>query len=148
MKRTEYRVPPTQIELEPKLVVETTFVNGRVYANAELERYMETLPVEEVPLVELADQVGPEHTYWIDEVGAPLRPYDLLKDWNAALENPLWKSHVASIQRANLDTPIWKVRDGHVIDGMHRLTRAVLDGVETVKVRFVDEIPDSIPFIQ
>lgn len=50
--------------------------------------------------------------------------------------------HVRLMQEVDLSYPIILGSDGHVMDGMHRIARAILDGLLTVKaVQFVDE-PD------
>jgi len=48
--------------------------------------------------------------------------------------------HVRLIQEVDLSHPIIMGSDGRVMDGMHRIARAILDGHSTIKaVRFVDE---------
>jgi hypothetical protein len=63
--------------------------------------------------------------------------------------------HVRLIQDADLSYPIILGSDGRVMDGMHRIARAILDGHTTIKaVRFVDEpepdyrdcAPDDLPY--
>ena len=39
--------------------------------------------------------------------------------------------------------PILIVGKDHVIDGMHRLTKAMLEGSETIKVKRFKEIPEE-----
>ncbi len=122
--------------------VETTHIDGRVYRNEDLREYAETLPVTELSLEELRAEVGPEHIYWIDRDGEQLAPHQIIEDWEAAQQNEAWADHVASIKRANLDDPIWKMRGGRVFDGVHRLTRAVIENRPTIKTRIFDELPD------
>ena len=48
--------------------------------------------------------------------------------------------HVRLIQAVDLSYPIILGADGRVMDGMHRIARAILDGRSTIKaVQFVDE---------
>ncbi len=50
--------------------------------------------------------------------------------------------HVRLIQEVDVSHPIILGSDGRVMDGMHRIARAILDGHSTVRaVQFVDE-PD------
>ena len=50
--------------------------------------------------------------------------------------------HVRLMQEVDLSYPIILGSDGRVMDGMHRIARAILDGLLTVKaVQFADE-PD------
>ena len=122
---------------------ETTDVAGKTYDVAELTPYAEQLPVEEVPTESLLDAVGPDHKYWVDTKGEPFGPHEILKDWDAALVNPRWREHVETISRADLNDPIWIHRGtGLVFNGVHRLTRAIHDGQQTIKVRFFKEMPD------
>lgn len=52
--------------------------------------------------------------------------------------------HANRINKADLDRPIILSSDGHVLDGMHRVARALLDGHQTVKAQRlpVDPSPD------
>jgi hypothetical protein len=123
---------------------ETTSVGGVVYDVDALRYHAEQLPVEEVPIVIFQEWVGPDHRYWIDRNGEPLGPHDVLSDWEAAVRNPAWADHVATIQRADLTVPIWvHEQSGHVFDGMHRLTRALLDQRPTILVRTFRSLPDA-----
>jgi hypothetical protein len=48
--------------------------------------------------------------------------------------------HVRLMQDADLSYPIILGSDGRVMDGMHRIARAILEGHSTIKaVQFVDE---------
>jgi|SRR3989339_1240029 len=124
--------------------VETTQVGGRIYENDKLREFAETLSIVEMPLDDVREAVGEEHVYWEDRNGDQLAPFQIIQDWDAAQQNDAWRDHVDSIKRANLQNPIWLTKDGHVFDGVHRLTRAVIDNNASVKVRIFDEIPESI----
>jgi hypothetical protein len=87
--------------------------------------------------------VGEGHYFWEDRNGMKLGPAQILKDWEAAQQNPAWTDHVESIKRANLNNPIWAMKDGLVFDGMHRLTRAFIDKVAKVKIKIFEELPES-----
>ncbi len=121
--------------------VETTSINGRVYTIDSLRQLADSIVAQEIPLAELADAVSQGNTYWIDRAGNHIGPHDMVTDWPAAQQNPAWADHVASIERANLDEPIWMTEDGAVFDGMHRLTRAFLDGKKTIKVKIFTALP-------
>lgn len=122
---------------------ETTQVNGKIYEIDTLRDYAETLPMIEIPLDKVRGAVGEGHVYWIDRNGEPLAPYQIIQDWDAAQINEAWADHVTSIKRANLDDPIWSTPEGHIFDGVHRLTRAVIDRVSTVKMKIFESLPDS-----
>jgi hypothetical protein len=62
--------------------------------------------------------------------------------------------HARLIAEAETEWPILLSHDGRVMDGMHRIARALLDGESTIRaVRFADEIepdyrdcrPDDLP---
>ena len=55
--------------------------------------------------------------------------------------------HARRINEADLGHPIILSSDGHVLDGMHRVARAFLEGRRTVKARrlIVDPEPDWTP---
>ena len=54
--------------------------------------------------------------------------------------------HMKAVQNADMDFPIILDEDGEVMDGRHRIMRAMLDGCETIKaVRFEENpSPDKV----
>jgi len=49
--------------------------------------------------------------------------------------------HMKMVNESDLDFPILMNQDGSVIDGRHRLAKALLEGHETIKVKRFDEDP-------
>lgn len=49
--------------------------------------------------------------------------------------------HMKAVQEADLEKPIILDEDGDLMDGRHRLMKAMLNGVETIKVVRFDENP-------
>lgn len=49
--------------------------------------------------------------------------------------------HMKAVQDADLSYPIIMDEDGEIMDGRHRLMKAMLDGEETIKVVRFDENP-------
>lgn len=49
--------------------------------------------------------------------------------------------HMRAVQDADLDKPIILDEDGELMDGRHRLMKAMLTGAETIKVVRFDENP-------
>lgn len=123
--------------------IETTQVAGKVYAIDALRTYAEQLPIDEVPLEELRSTIGPADHYWVGRDGKWFGPHDMLVDWEAAQANDAWSEHVETIKRADVSNPIWQMRGGLVFDGVHRLTRAMLDHAATIRVRTFDALPAS-----
>lgn len=120
---------------------ETTAINGVVYANAEFDSVAEQVPNVEIPLNQLAGAVSEGHDYWVDADGNDFGPADILRDWAVAQQNEAWIHHIESIKRADFSKPIWiKMPEGHVFDGVHRLTRAFIDQRPTILAKlFTDE---------
>jgi hypothetical protein len=96
------------------------------------------LPVEQVRLAEL-DEI--DSVYWFDDSERPT--VRKLVD------------HVRLIQEVDVSYPIVLGPDGRVMDGMHRIARALLDGRETIAaVRlpllpapdYTDCQPDTLPY--
>lgn len=122
--------------------METTSFNGKTYDIAILKQTAEHLPIEQIAVETLKEQVSDEHTYWLDRDGHKLGPFHFLKDWEAAKNTPAWQDHAATIEKADLAQPLFIMRDsGIVIDGMHRLTKAFLDHKTTLPAQYFDELP-------
>jgi hypothetical protein len=98
----------------------------------------DALPAIEVPLSEIADLDKP---YWYDHGCAPT--------CRSVLE------HVRLINAVDLRFPIILSSDGGVMDGMHRVARAVLDGHKHILAKrfsrdpppdYVGLGPDELPY--
>jgi len=120
---------------------ETTSVFGETYNVDKLFDYADRVPVQEVSLSTLGEAVAEGHYYWTDKHNKKLGPFDLLQDWEVSLQNPNWVDHVDNIKNADLQWPIWITADGHVFNGMHRLTRCFVEGISPVKIRVFDSLP-------
>lgn len=121
--------------------IETTFVDGKTYQIDALREHAKQFSIQEVSLDSVREAVGPSHIYWVDKKGELLTPFQIIQDWAAAQQNEAWADHVASIKRADLNNPIWMTQAGDVFDGVHRLTRAVLENRQTIKVRIFKNLP-------
>lgn len=83
---------------------------------------------------------------------------ELDEDWSGKDERPTWRAligHARLIEEADLAYPIILSADGTVMDGMHRVARAVLEGRDTIEaVQFGDDPapdyagcgPDDLPY--
>ena len=99
----------------------------------------EGLPVQDIPLSEFSEI---DETYWFDGSGpAPT--------CRAILE------HMQLIADADLRWPIILCPQNRVMDGMHRVMKALHTGNKTVKARslvvlpapdFIDVAPDDLPY--
>lgn len=84
----------------------------------------ETSAVEDVELSSVAEIDG---EYWYDHGYTPTV--------RSIVE------HCRLIQNADLSYPIVLGPDGRVMDGMHRIARALLDGRATIKARRLADLP-------
>ena len=86
------------------------------------------LPVEEVPLAEISEL---DEAYWNVGDPTPLTIREIA-------------DHIRLIDEVNLDIPIILAPNGRVMDGMHRIVRALLNGSATIQaVRFTEQpLPD------
>lgn len=118
----------------------TTTIDGVVYDVLKLRDHAERWPIREIPLASLRALVAPEQFYWLDRDDRWLSPAMILADWPAARDNPAWREHTERIARADLSWPIWLL-GVRLVDGAHRLTRAFLDDVPSVRARIFLELP-------
>jgi hypothetical protein len=96
------------------------------------------LPVVDVPLSAITDLDRP---YWYDHGYVPT--------CRSIME------HIRLIERADFRYPIILSEDGHVMDGMHRVVRAALEGRVGIRARqfsrdpapdYVGVDPDDLPY--
>ena len=81
------------------------------------------LPVEEVNVSEI------DEVYWVGADGAPPSVRIIVE-------------HLRLVRDADLDYPILLSTEGRVLDGMHRVARALIDGLPTIRARrFVVDPP-------
>lgn len=117
-------------------------LNGQLYNVELLFDVADMMEAKDMPLDSLRGAVGPDSFYWEDRNGKKLGPYQIMQDWEAAQKNEAWTDHVHSIKNADMSYPIWVTPDGFVFNGMHRLTKAFINGDKTIKVRVFDELPE------
>jgi hypothetical protein len=103
-----------------------------------LVRLSAELPVEQIPLEGIVEV---DSVYWFtDELAPTVR---------AVVE------HARLIQEVDTSYPVILARDGRVMDGMHRVARALLEGRSTIAaVRFETQLepdyrncrPEDLPY--
>lgn len=103
-----------------------------------LARLAEPLPAKEIPLSAIDELDQP---YWFEHDGVPTCR-------NIA-------EHALLIFEADLSFPIILSSDGRVMDGMHRVAKAAMEGRESILARqfvqdpepdYVGVEPDKLPF--
>ena len=83
------------------------------------------LPVEEVPIAEIAEV---DSVYWFDDDNPPtVREIAL---------------HVRLTNEVDTSFPIILGPDGRVMDGMHRIVRALIERSPTIAARRLTELPE------
>ena len=97
------------------------------------------LPVAKVPLTAIREL---DEAYWSGEPGSRMTCRELV-------------GHARLIAECDLAHPVILSADGRVMDGMHRICRALLEGQETIgAVRFCEDpapdyvgvAPDELPY--
>jgi hypothetical protein len=115
----------------------------------KLIRLAETVPSQSVPVGIFEEHKS--NKYWHDSRGGWLGPQDvidacrnvdeprtLVKD--ETLDSGL-REHIQKVLDADyIEHPIITIK-GVVVDGMHRLTKAFIEGVETIEVKNFKELP-------
>ena len=107
---------------------------------SRLVRLTENLPVIEVSLADIQEL---DEEFWYSLGGAKPTCRNVAE-------------HAQLIEAADLSYPIILSHDGRVMDGMHRVCKALMSGMETIKaVRLANYIepdyvgvdPDDLPYI-
>ena len=94
--------------------------DGKKWSVARLIKLAEDFPVYEVPVFTFPTYFWP----WEDEQNLDT-----------------FISHVNRVQNSDLDIPLLISPSGGIIDGLHRLCKAVLEKKETIKVKYFKELP-------
>ncbi len=136
---------PLRMELPDGTVgTHTSRVNQVLYDVYRLRNFSEELPVEIVDVENFMEATEEGLRCWNDAEGNSFGPYELLRDWESALENPLYTEHVKKILDADLSYPIWIYgNEYHIIDGMHRLVKAIITKEETIKCQRWENLPED-----
>lgn len=131
----------------------TAEFEGKVYDVLKIIKIAQELPITEIPVAELEKMN--EGKYWHGKNGEWLGPEDILDlydkaegNWNAMLlKNPNAVDHIMGVKEADYHKhPLILVgpeANSWVIDGMHRLTRALIDRVSTIKARRLEKLPEE-----
>ncbi len=115
--------------------IETYEAGDDVYSTDLAIRWANEYGVpKDIPVSRFSDAIN--QYSWVDANENPVTPQMVLDDRH----NPAYKEHVDRLERADLRYPIL-IHDGHIIDGFHRMTKAILKGYKTVKGVV---IPDSV----
>lgn len=128
----------------------TTRINDTVYDVYKLIDIAEKsdLPVQEVPMTEFHEYLAAEDG-WTDVRGNSLGSKNIIdlankynQHWNTMImAKPNWAEHIAKVRDADLQYPILTQGRTNVVDGVHRLTKAYLDDLDSISTRSFDKLP-------
>ncbi len=94
----------------------------------DLWEHAKTLPVEFIPVETLVEQL--QGTCWTEGED------DVTPEWVLG--------HTRRILKSDLDYPILVDENNIIVDGVHRLCKAVLEGKEVVKVQRFQRLPEPL----
>lgn len=104
------------------------------------------LPVEEIGIHDVKGELDSD--CWTDANNKKITPrvvidvYKTLGFEKAVETYPQYDSHLRQIRSADYSHPILLFQ-GKIIDGMHRLAKAMIDGQQTLKTRVIHEMPTN-----
>lgn len=130
----------------------TAEYGNQIYDIYKLIHLSEHLPEEGVPLERLSHMQ--DGNYWKDEKGEWLGPHHILAaakkyhgdiDWSQIIQdNPDWATELEKIRNSDYRTnPLLVIGEDFVIDGMHRLTKALLENASEIKIKRFDTLPNE-----
>jgi hypothetical protein len=127
------------------------------FGNKKIDVYKLIRLAESVPTQSALVSMFEEHksnNYWHDSHGEWLGPQDIINACSG-VENPETlitdesldsglREHITKVLNADYATYSIITIKGVVVDGMHRLTKAFIDGVGNIDVKNFEELPDEI----
>jgi hypothetical protein len=113
-----------------------------------LIEHAESLPVETVSIHLLND--NKQNICWDDDQKQMISPSVVLEaigssrpvDWDILIRtHPNLTEHLQKVRDANLQYPLLVFGEKELLDGMHRLVRAWIDGVDSIKIKRFTAMP-------
>lgn len=147
------------LEGKPELPKESSFGNthyftdnGITYDVYKLIPLAESLPTEILPISVFKEEL--ESNCWTDAHGNRMGPHSILRalehhgqppNWDdLVLAYPEWKQHIKQTRSADYRTyPILLMHGNIIADGMHRLTRATVEGATEILAKRFETIPEE-----
>lgn len=90
---------------------------------------------------------------WFDKNDKKTGPYEVLElakkydgnpDWDELIEeNPHLEKFLKKTKNADLKYPILVVGEDYIIDGLNRLTKALIQGREEISIKRFDTLPED-----
>ncbi len=127
----------------------TSHFNEHVLDVFKLIHLAETLEVTQMDMPSLEDYK--EYKCWGEEDNPSIGPYEIVQayrqtpDFTEIIKNhPEWEREIEKIKRADYQTyPIILV-GGKIVDGIHRLAKAWIDGANTINAKVFKELPRGV----
>ncbi|MBF0399973.1 MAG: chromosome partitioning protein ParB [Magnetococcales bacterium] len=113
-------VVPSGLSFQEQQYIETTDKKKSIWFVSRICDLARNLPVFDLPLVGI-------NTWGLEPK---------IENWND------WISHVNKVMNANLSHPIILSGNGEVMDGRHRIAKAILYGKKTIKAVRFNVTPD------
>ncbi|MEP6018400.1 MAG: hypothetical protein ABJ251_07945 [Paracoccaceae bacterium] len=130
---------PTPPDIRPQYHFRKIDGHTHIWDVRKLIGIAEGLPVKDIPLTQISEI---DETYWFDGSG-PVPTCRAILD------------HMRLVENADLRWPIILCPNARVMDGMHRVLKALLVGNTTIQARslvilpvpdFVDVAPSDLPY--
>ena len=113
-----------------RINMQTCSINDHEWWNVtDLQQIANDLPTEEVSVTDLEHHLDVDNWFQCYEVPTP----------KAVME------HAFRVQKADLNFPIILMPGGQIADGIHRLQKAYLLGLKTIKAKRLIEMPCANP---
>jgi len=121
---------------------------GKAYDVFALIHEANNIPVEEINPNEIESSLDNE--CWDDLSGKIIKPREVMdilarsSDWEeVGREYPDLKEHIEKIRNADYSHPILLSPEGILLDGVHRLIKALLEKAQKIPVRKFLQLPES-----
>ena len=92
-----------------------------------------------------------EYKCWGEENNPSIGPYEIVQayqktpDFDELIKNhPEWEREIEKIKKADYQTYPLVLIGEKVVDGMHRLTKAWIDGMTKINVKAFKELPENV----
>ncbi len=126
----------------------TVTSNGVEYDVYKLIECASTIQPKRFAIQDFEDEML-EEACWTDSNNNAISPRDLMrayvhhKSWSRIEDlHPSWHTHIAKVIDADYSFPIL-MYEQEIIDGMHRLVKAVSEGQTYIMVRTLEHMPDT-----
>jgi hypothetical protein len=122
--------------------------NGLEVDVYKLVHATQEIPVVVVPIEKYTDDLNDQ--CWTDDQGKRVSPNEVIEAYriagdaeSAIAARPELSQHIRKIDTSDYSFPVL-VFESKVIDGMHRLAKAVMERQTSIKVKLIGEMPEEV----